>query len=169
MIAHVSIPAKQPEVVAKALGKILDGSVFAFPVVPGAFIVVANDNSGMAIEIYPVGMTHHPGTGAALFDSGPPSVKPQPWEDQIFPEPSPQKLSSHHMALTTKLTEDEILEIGRELGFRVQPCDRAGVFKLLEFWVDNSYLIELLTEAETKRYVSFMRPNVVAEMFGKQL
>ena len=169
MIAHVSIPAKQPQTVAKALGKIIDGSVFSFPVVPGAFIVVANDNSGQAIEVYPSGMTHHPGSGEAPLEQGPPSVMTKPWEDQIFIDQQTATLSSHHMALSTKLSEREILDIGRELGFRTVPCDRAGVFKLVELWVDNSYLIEVLTESETKRYASFMNPKTAAEMFGKPI
>ncbi len=169
MIAHVSIPAKQPEIVAKALGKIIDGSVFSFPVVPGAYIVVANDFSGQAIEVYPSGMTHHPGTGEAPAEQGPPSVTTKPWEDQIFIEAQTAHLSSHHMALSTKLSEQEIVDLGRALEFRTVPCDRAGVFKLVELWIDNSYLIEILTETETKRYAAFMNPKTAAEMFGKPI
>lgn len=167
MIAHVSIPAKNPELVAKALSKLISGTVFPFPVVQGASIVVANDNSGLAIEVYPAGMTHHPGKGEAPEEQGPPTVQSKAWEDQIFPEPVQGKYSAHHMALTTKLSEKEVISLGNELGFRTIPCDRAGVFKLIEIWIDNSYLIEVLPEPEAKRYAAFMNPKAVAEMFGK--
>lgn len=169
MIAHVSIPAKHPEIVAKALGKILDGSVFSFPVVNGAFIVVANDNSGHAIEVYPAGMCHHPGQGLPPANEGPATVQTKPWEDQIFIDPSKTQFTSHHMALSTKLEAEDILKIGKELGFRAVLCDRAGVFRLIELWIDNEYLIEVLTEKETKRYAAFMNPKSAAEMFGKAL
>ena len=53
MIAHVSIPARNPEQVARALGQVIAGSVFSFPVVPGAFIVIADDASGQRSRYTP--------------------------------------------------------------------------------------------------------------------
>lgn len=169
MIAHVSIPAINPQQVALLLGKIISGSTFHFPVVEGAYIVVANDNSGLAIEVYPAGMSHHPGTGEAPAEALPPTIQTQPWEDQIFMESEYREVSSHHMALSTNLSDEEVVKLGRELGFRTQPCDRAGVFKLVELWIDNSYLIEVLSTHETQRYKAFMNPATVAQMFGAPL
>ncbi len=168
MIAHVSIPARNPFTVAKLLAKVTDASVFAFPVVEGAYIVVANDDSGSAIEVYPVGMSHHPGQGAPMSLSEP-TIKTQPWEDQIYKEADDQKPTSHHMAVSSRLTEQELRTLGEEHGFRVVGCDRAGVFKLVELWIDNSYLVEVLSGDEYARYKGFMRPAMISEMFGSPL
>lgn len=166
MIAHVSIPAKNPIQVAKLLGKVMGGKVFNFPVVAGAYIVIANDESGTAIEVYPSGTLHHPGRGKAPAQPGPASMITQEWEDQIFHEDVPSSFSSYHMALVTSLSEEEVLRLGEEEGIRAVPCDRAGVFKLVELWIDNIFLIEVLIQKEATRYRGFMNPKVAAEMFG---
>lgn len=169
MIAHISIPAQNPKLVATLLGKIISGSVFNFPVVKDAFIVVANDNSGMAIEVYPAGTAHHPGKGDAPAELPPPSIETQSWEDQIYPESDYRQISSHHMALTSGLSEQEVVKLGKESGFRALLCDRAGVFKLVELWIDNTYLIEVLSTHEAQRYKDFMNPATVSKMFGNPL
>lgn len=166
MIAHVSIPTKNPKDVANLLGKLIRGKVFNFPVVKDAFIVIAEDASGTAIEVYPMGMNHHPGRGEAPANPGPVTVATKEWEDQIFLEETNSDFSSHHMAIVTHLSEEEVIRLGKLNNFRTVPCDRAGVFKLVEIWIDNSYLIEVLIEKEAARYRGFMNPQVAAEMFG---
>ncbi len=59
MIAHVSFAA------------LIGGVAFEFPVVPGAWIAVAEDRTGLAIEVYPETMAHHPGTGEVDHDAKP--------------------------------------------------------------------------------------------------
>lgn len=169
MIAHVSIPAQNPKHVAMLLGKIISGSVFKFPVVEGTFIVVANDNSGTAIEVYPAGMCHHPGSGDAPSVPVVATIQTQPWEDQIYPETDYRSISSHHMALTSTLSEQEVIDLGKKFGFRAVPCDRAGVFKLVEIWIDNTYLVEVLSPHESQRYKDFMNPAAASKMFGEPL
>ncbi len=46
------------------------------------------------------------------------------------------------------------------------PCDRAGVFKLVELLIDNTFLVAVLIDKEAARYRSFMNPRTGAEMFG---
>jgi len=53
MIAHVSVPARNPRETALLLAVLIDGEAFDFPVVPGAWIAVARDGSGLAVEVYP--------------------------------------------------------------------------------------------------------------------
>lgn len=61
MIAHFSIPSRTPRETAEFFATVIDGVVFDFPPVPGAAIAVANDRSGLAVEVYPEDMAHHPG------------------------------------------------------------------------------------------------------------
>lgn len=62
MIAHISVPSRTPRETALFFAAVIDGLVFDFPVVPGASIAVARDGSGLAVEVYPKRMAHHPGT-----------------------------------------------------------------------------------------------------------
>lgn len=169
MIAHVSIPASDPRATALLLAALIDGEAFAFPVVEGAWIAVARDGSGKAIEVYPDAMAHHPGRGEpdpAVTPSGP---KTLPWEDQIFPDGSQLRPSAFHFAMTSPLTESEVIARARAAGCRAVRCDRAGVFALIEVWIDDAVLIEVLCGDEAKRYTSFMNPAGVRRMFGPGL
>ena len=169
MIAHVSIPAADPWRTALLLSALIDGQAFAFPVVAGAWIAVANDGSGLAIEVYPDGMAHHPGSGAPDPSVVPAGPKTLPWEDQIYADGGQLRPSAFHLALTTVLEDDAVMELARNAGFRAVACDRAGVFKLTEIWLDNTVLVEVLNSAETERYRAFMNPAGCAEMFGAGL
>ena len=46
-----------------------------------------------------------------------------------------------------------------------QGCDRGGVFDLVELWVDNRTLVEVLPPEGTARYLAFYNPAVAAQMF----
>lgn len=165
MIAHVSIPARDPKATSLLLAALMDGEAFPFPVVPGAWIAVARDGSGQAIEVYPDTMAHHPGRGEAD-----PAVKPQgpatlPWEDQIFSDGSQVRPSAFHFAMSTPLDADRVLALAREAGLRAVRCDRAGLFGLTEVWIDGSLLVEVLGRADVERYRRFMNPEGAAQLF----
>ena len=166
MIAHVSIPARDPCRTALLLAHLIDGESFDFPVVPGARIAVANDGSGLAIEVYPDGMAHHPGVGQPDPDQAPVGVAAMPWEDQVSREETQLRPTAFHMALVSKLGDDAVIKLADQAGFRAVKCDRAGVFRLVELWLDNTLLVEVLNPAEAGRYRQFMHPAGVAEMFG---
>jgi hypothetical protein len=166
MIAHVSIPSKNPKETALFFAAIIDGIVFDFPVVAGASIAVAKDQSGLAIEVYPINMAHHPGQGEndlSVPTGGPATL---PWEDQIYPEQDQPRPTGFHVALSSKLSETEIIQRAKKFGWRTISCDRGGVFKLIEVWIDNKFLVEILIQEELKRYQSFMNPQGCLKMFG---
>ncbi len=166
MIAHVSIPAKDPKQTSLLLAALMKGEAFPFPVVPGAWIAIANDGLGTAVEVYPNGMAHHAGEGepdAAMQPSGPATL---PWEDQIYPDGEQLRPSAFHFAMTSPLGEAEVMELGRSAGLRTVRCERGGVFALVEIWLDDTLLVEVLTEGEPGRYAAFMNSEAVARMFG---
>lgn len=166
MIAHISVPARDPHGTALLLARLIDGEAFNFPVVPGASIAVARDGSGLAIEVYPEGMAHHPGTGAPDPSRLPEGPQAMPWEDQIHPDGDQLRPSAFHFALVSRLEDDEVVALAERAGFRAVRCDRAGVFKLVEVWLDNAVLVEVLNPGEAERYRGFMNPSGVAAMFG---
>lgn len=166
MIAHVSIPSADPQNTALLLARLIAGQAFRFPVVQGAWIAVAKDGSGLAIEVYPPAMAHHPGTGEpdpTHVSQGPQTL---PWEDQINPDANQLRPSAFHFALVTDLDDRTVTALAREAGFRAVPCDRAGVFGLIEVWIDNAILVEVLNRSEAERYRAFMNPAGCAAMFG---
>lgn len=166
MIAHVSVPSNCPRDTALFFAGVIDGVAFEFPVVPGAWIAVANDRSAVAIEVYPPGMAHHPGVGdvdPTVHADGPTTL---PWEDQIYPDTVHTQPTGFHVAVATRRTEAEIIARARAAGWRALACDRAGVFKLVEVWVDNSFLVEVMVPEEVERYRAFMNPEGCREMFG---
>jgi hypothetical protein len=165
MIAHVSIPARDPRAVAQVFGAIIDGLVMPFPVVEGAWVAIARDGSGLGVEVVPEACAHHLGHGDpdGRVAQGPMVM---PWEVQIRPDGDPQDASGFHVAITSKLSVDEILAIGREQGWRAVHCDRGGVFDLVELWIDNRSLVEVLPPGGTARYLAFYTPQVAGAMFA---
>lgn len=166
MIAHASIPSANPRETAAFFAAVIGGLVFDFPVVPGASIAVARDGSGTAIEVYPPPLAHHPGTGQPDPAMAPAGPVPMPWEDQIFPEQGHTRPSGFHLAIATKLSAADVVGHAKARGWRVVECDRGGVFGVIEVWVDNLYLVEVLTQAELERYRAFLNPDGCAPMFG---
>lgn len=167
VIAHMSIPAKDPKATALFFAAVIDGQAFEFPVVPGAWIAVAKDNSGLAIEVYPRTMAHHPGTGVfnpSLMPDGP---RAMPWEDQIFPEQEQTGPTGFHLAIATKIPQEQVIALAKAAGWRALSCERAGVFGVIEVWLDNLVLVELLTPNEVERYRQFMNPVGCRAMFGE--
>lgn len=166
MIAHVSIPANDPRATALLLAAIIGGEAFEFPVVAGAWIAVASSGSGLAVEVYPDGMAHHPGTGEADPEAHIGGPATMTWEDQIFVDGRQVGPSAFHFAVVSTLTEEQIFALSHEAGIRAVKCDRGGVFGLIELWIDGTFLVEVLTEGEAARYRKFMNPAGCAEMFG---
>lgn len=138
MIFHASIPADHPEHVAAVLAEIWHGEAFRFPPWPGAHVAVAGDERGSMVEVYPRSITLSPGEGV-----------PQPQLD-----PSPRRLSCFHLAIATRRSLQEILAIGEREGWRAARCSRGGVFDVVELWVENSLLVEVLTTEMQREYVS---------------
>lgn len=167
MIAHVSVPSKDPQQAALFFAALIDGLAYEFPVVPGAWIAVAKDQSGLAVEVYPESMANHPGTGEAQTTASPATPQTMPWEVQIYPDGTQLRPSAFHLALSSRLSESEVIRLAQKIGWRALKCDRAGVFRLVEVWVDNAILVEVLNELELPRYRHFMRPEVCGDMFGK--
>jgi hypothetical protein len=167
MIIHTSIPSTQPKEISQFLAKLIDGEAFPFPPVPGAWVAVPRDGSGNTIEVYPLGTVARPGIGdpdPAMNSAGPGT---KPWEVQLTHDPNQTLTSGHHLALYTKKDKEEILRLGNEMGFRTIACERAGIFGVIELWIENQFMVELITEPEMKRYLAFMKQTENArQRFG---
>jgi len=137
ILFHVSIPADEPERVARSVGEICTGTVLAFAPVQGAYMVWLGDERRTIIEFNPRGHEHVPSTG----------------QFGIRLNPAPSAHSESHVAIGTSVAADDVLAIGRREGWFVQRSDRGGVFEVVEVWLENKFLLEVLTEEEQRRYM----------------
>src|SRR5689334_17177475 len=53
MIHHVSIPAREPQLVATVLAELMNGKCFPFGPLEGAYMAASGDEHGTMIEVYP--------------------------------------------------------------------------------------------------------------------
>jgi hypothetical protein len=169
MIAHFSLPAREPEPVAGVFARIIDGVVMPFPVVPGAWVAIAKDGSGLGVEVLPEASAHNVGKGDADLTHRAKGPDVMPWEVQIRQDGAAQQASGFHVAITSRLSADEIVDLGRSRGWRAVRCDRGGVFDLVELWIDNRFLVEVLPPEGAARYHAFYTPEVAGRMFGAAL
>jgi hypothetical protein len=144
MIHHLSITARQPQRVAQVLAELWRGQAYPFPMYPGSFIAFGGDGHGTAIEVYPLGTELVPG------HSDLPHLKP----DQAV---SPY--TATHAAVSVPLEQPEIERIAAREGWQSLLGQRGPFFQVVELWVENRVLLELLTPEMKRQYQAFSTPE----------
>jgi hypothetical protein len=155
MIFHASVPADDPERVAKALGEVLGGSSMPFGNWPGGYVARGgpDDEHVTMIEVYPRKMPAEPGDGDDMV--------------QVGHDETPSRYACFHLAVGTPLAKEKVLEIAAREGWRAKHLSRKGAFEVIEFWLENSLMIELLTpemQATYRKLVSRHRIRPAVEM-----
>ena len=143
MIHHVSIPARDPEHVARVLAELFQG--YAGPFIgpmAGAWVVYQEDGFGTGIEVYDERTILAPGDGDAMGE-----VR--------LGEP-PQEVAFHAL-ISVKADRAAIERIGAREGWRTQHFWRGPpgkpLFELYELWVENRVMLEIVTEDMLPPYV----------------
>jgi hypothetical protein len=150
VLFHLSIPADDPERGARIIAEVCGGSVLPFLPVPGAFMVWLGDERRTIIEVNPRGHEHVPAAG----------------QFAIRQNSAPSPYSEGHIAIGTRLSADRVLGIGRREGWMAQSSDRGGLFTVVELWLENKFLLEVLTDAEQQRYVANLTLERLHTQFG---
>lgn len=167
MINHISIAVNDPEKVASVLAEIWDGMAFPFPPAPGSFFVLANDGKGSAVEVTPAGTVLVPGEG---FPTDAESVvTTEEFGARFVKSELVPRYVATHLNINTKKSVEEIREIAMREGWRVLVCDRDGLFELIEIWVENTFMLEVMTPEQTARYVEITDPAFVAAFFAENM
>lgn len=146
MIFHASIPADDPERVSRVIGELLGGDHVPFHSWPGGYMARGSDEYHTSVEVYPRQRVSMPGQGD---------------EDQSqvgFLE-SPPQYGCFHLAIGTPLSVEQVLAIGQREGWRTKYFSRHGAFDVIEFWLENSLMIELLTESMQQKYLARVRES----------
>jgi hypothetical protein len=144
MIYHLSIAAIQPRRVADVLAELWNGEVFPFPAVAkGSFAVLAGDDRNSLIEIYPLGteLVQEPDSS----DAG------------SRHNPGASGRSATHAAISSPLPASDVLAIAEREGWSARYCKRGAHFGVLELWLENLTMVEVLTHDMLSEYLVTMQ------------
>ena len=139
MLFHVSLEVDDPRHVAEVIAEIFGGEALPFPpVTPGSWIAMAGDDRGTIIEFYPRGTEIHEVPGD---------------HDATGVRVEPRRHNATHIAIATKLGEDEVLAIARREGWPAKYRKRGDAFGVLEIFVEGCQMVEVLTDEMQREYV----------------
>ena len=147
MIHHLSIAARDPKRVAGVLAEFMGGVAVPFPPNPGSFFVLQLDEHGSGVEVYPAGTELQPGGS----DGGGFVKKPQ----------AGPGYSATHFALSVATDADAVERIATREGWQCFRCNR-GPFHVIEVWIENAKMVEILPPEFAREYLAFTRPDTVA-------
>jgi hypothetical protein len=154
MIHHISIPANNPRHVAEVLAKIWNGQAAPFPPHSGSYMAIAHDEYGTMIEVHPAGIRLIPGMGE------------QPAQFQVSESLSPY--TSVHAAISVPNSQEKIEEIAAQEGWRALRCHR-GNFDVIEFWIENHLMLELLTPEMAGQYLEFSQKRSLEQFLTQSV
>ncbi len=148
MIFHVSIDAENPEHVAQVIAELWGGVAGPFsPVAKGSWVAMAGDDRNTSVEIYPRGTELVAADGDA---------------DLFARTGGNGAHSSTHFAMATQLGIDDVLAIARREGWPAKYRKRGGIFGVIEFWIEGTRLIEVLTPEMQAEYLAMPMTRVFA-------
>lgn len=139
MIAHVSLPAENCRHVAEVLATMLGGGALRFPPGgPAAWNCWSRTND-FQIVVTPSMHVIVPGPAEQM------------WVER--PELLPAKRAyESHFAMAVERSALEIVELSLAAGWHARICSRGGLFEVVEVWVENAYLVEVLDPAQMANY-----------------
>jgi len=155
MIHHVSIPAREPQHVAEVLAELMNGKCFPFGPLEGAFMATSGDAHGTMIEVYPERATLDIPSNDDQVVFGENKAPPHKWP--------------FHVLLSVPLEPDKIERIGARAGWRAKTFGRGmqgqkPFFHVIEFWLENRLMIEVVSPAMAQEYEDFLRNAPLSAM-----
>ena len=155
MIHHVSIPAREPQHVAEVLAELMGGKCCPFGPLEGAFMAASGDAHGTMIEVYPERATLDIPDRDDQVVFGENRAPPQNWP--------------FHMLLSVPLQPEQVERIGAREGWRAKTFGRGmkghePFFHVIEFWLENRLMIEVVSPAMAREYEDFLKSAQTAMM-----
>ena len=142
MIHHLSIAAQDPKRAADTLAELMGGTAVPFPPNPGSFFALQLDEHGSGVEVYPAGTQLEP--GGAVGGS--------------FVKKEARGFGSTHFALSVATDATTVKRIAENAGWQCYDCNR-GPFHVIEVWVENQTMVEVLPPEYAREYLDFTRPE----------
>jgi len=141
MIHHISIGVHNPKHVAAVLSELFRGVVTGFGPYRDSFIAWAGDEHGTAIEVFPTGTEMFPDRGMEQANF------------RHVDGASPY--TATHAAVSVELSKSEIIALAQREGWRAVELSR-GANNVIEFWIENAVMLELMTAEMARDYVAAM-------------
>ena len=147
MIHHVSIPARHPEHFAGVLAELMGGKAVPFGPLEGAYMAASGDAHGTMIEVYPEQST----------------LEIPANDDQVvFGKQAAPQAWPFHLLLSVPLDREEVEKIGAREGWRAKTFGRGmrghkPFFHVIEFWVENRFMIEVASPDMEQEYKAFLQ------------
>lgn len=152
MIHHISIAANNPFHVAQVLAELFDGEIIPFASRSDSYVAVAFDAYGTMIEVLPRGIELRPGNG----------------KDAVRHQQNSHAsaYTATHAAISVAASEDKIRSIAAREGWRIGRYNRGGFIDVIEFWVENHLLLELLPPELSAQYLTFVEPQSLKQLLA---
>ncbi|MGS1016837.1 hypothetical protein [Allosphingosinicella humi] len=150
MIFNASIDADDPRRVALILAEIIGGRAGPFAAIgEGSWVAVAGDGFGTMIEVYQRGTElHRAPVGLDVYGLA----------------GMPRGNGAFHLALGTELSAAQVHAIGAREGWPTQYCRRGGAFGVIELWIDDRFMIEVLTIEMQREYIDTISIASLADL-----
>jgi hypothetical protein len=146
MIHHLSIAARDPKHAAGVLAELMGGTAVPFPPNPGSFFALQLDDHGSGVEVYPAGTELAPnGSDGGSF---------------VKNSEAGRGYGATHFALSVATDAASVEAIARRAGWQCFVCNR-GPFHVIEVWVENQTMVEVLPPEFAREYLAFTRPDKV--------
>jgi hypothetical protein len=139
MIHHLSIPAEDPLHVARTLTELFNGRLTQFGPYQNSYIAWAGDEYGTAIEVFPVGTEMYPDSGEG--------------QSNFRHNANASGFIATHAAVSVRCSLEEIFALAERVGWRAIVLSR-GSFHVVEFWIENRVMLELLTKEMAAEYLA---------------
>lgn len=144
MIHHLSIAARDPERAAGVMAELMGGKAVPFPPNPGSFFALQLDQHGSGVEVYPAGT----------------ELEPNGEVGGSFVQRPPRGYGATHFALSVATERRQVEEIAARAGWNCFVCNR-GPFHVIEVWVENNTMVEILPPDYAAEYLAFTRADKV--------
>jgi hypothetical protein len=143
MIHHLSIAAHDPKHVAGVLAEMMGGTAVPFPPNPGSFFALQLDDHGSGVEVYPADTVLQPnGDVGGTFSK----------RDGL------SGYGSTHFALSVATDAASVKALAKREGWNCFDCNR-GPFHVIEVWVENNLMVEILPPEYAREYLAFTRSD----------
>jgi hypothetical protein len=160
MINHLSLSVNNPFHVANVVAELWKGKVAPFPHHPDSYVALALDSVGTIIEFLPKNTVLEPGLDPKL-DHKLDRKSVQFAECGYVPV-----YTATHANIAVPISEEDIYAIAHREGWRAVKCNRTDFFDLIEFWIENEVLLELMPPTLIEQYRITMHPENLKAMLN---
>jgi hypothetical protein len=170
MINHISFGVNNPEKVANILAELWGGVAMPFPPSPGGFVAFADDGKGTIVELLPIDVHAVPGEGLPEEEGFSIETITDEHEATFIAGNETSLFGSVHLNINSPLDEASIKAIAKREGWRCFTANRGrGLFQLIEFWIENRFLLEVQTPEMAEVYRNMVTPENWADFLEMPL